>query len=458
MIIVIVFAMLAAAALAILGGAQAALVTIIGIGIAAAWFVRRPVYAASATVALQGWSVLTLAEGGLATPAKFAGIVLLFATAGRIVSARRIEPLPRAFAIGLVLLAANMFISEINASFGASFVTLAELFGTLVFFLFVSQIIKQSEDFRTFGIVQAIGLLLMTAYVIAEVGWASMMAGVVRAKGPSGQPNILAEHVARTMPFALALLLDRGNRLPLRALGLAASLGSVYIEFAAASRGGSFGFALGLLLLFALVARSGIGRILSVTVAATVILTIAAVSPKSFEDRVIGTVTAEEDDSRDLTSHRAEQFAMAPSMIAARPFVGHGITGFSTLAGREEHWGAPALHSSVIGMAVAYGIPAATLLTLLMLSGVGVAIRAGLQSETGSVYAYALASGTLAGVVCSLFTPTLLMSYLWFFIACCHVLALRVRMNRRARLAGQMDKPQVFLPSGGRLAAPRQSA
>ena len=255
------------------------------------------------------------------------------------------------------------------------------------------------------------------------------MAGIIRARGPAGQPNALAEHISRTMPFALALLLDTRNRTFVRALGSVAFVGSIYMLFASASRGGAVGLSVGLITMLALSARTGFGRILGVATASAVILVVVAIAPKSFEDRVVGVVKGDERE-RDPTSHRLEQYAMARPMLTAQPMIGHGVTGFPTVAGRESHEGNPALHSSIIGMAVAYGFPAALILIVLMLSGFLVAARAGNDSDAGRLYAYGLASGTLAGFVCSFSSPTLFQPSLWFMASCCHVLAHHVRPRR----------------------------
>lgn len=427
MIIAISVVVLLAAVGSLLLNVQVPFIIILGVVLTSAWLVRRPAHALGAMVALQVWGVLSLTSGGLTTPAKLASFVSIAATIVQVLRVGRLAPLPRWLAWGMAWLVCQIFLTEISSDYGASLSSLSEFINACVWVLIVTQVVKSREDVRVVAVLQVIGLLFMTVYVEREVGWSRMMAGVVRARGPAGQPNMLAEHLARVTPLALAVLVDRYNGVLLRAVAGVSVVGAVYMLFAAASRGGTLGALAGLIVFAAVASRTWGGRLIGIAMLLLALGVAVSVAPRSFEERVVGSLT-NTDSEVDITSHRREQLIIARALISDRPWFGYGSNGFILLGGKEMHTSyAVTAHSSVAGAAVAYGVPAAVLAVVLLLSGMWQAVRAANVDGPGRSYAIGVAAGLSGGFVASLSSNSLFLSALWFLAGCGHVLGLHAR-------------------------------
>ncbi len=382
------------------------------------WICRRPVVLMSVVMVSQAWAV-NISGDGLVTPFKLMMLLLFIVTvAGAFREGRLISP-PRGFSIAFAILAIVMFISELAGPFGASPSSLFELGSTFAMYVMMTQIIRRPEDLRTIAIVVSINLVLMGCFVALEVGWAPLTTSVIRALGPPGQPNALAEHVAREVPFAIVLLLDVRNRRSVRALALTALGASVYCQFAAASRGGTLGFAVGIVTL-ALVQPGRIQRrALTTGALAAVMVLMVMFAPKSFDKRVLGSVRAEDQkySHTDVTSERLEHAVLAAKMIPQHPWLGYGRAGFTGTRMYETGGQTQALHSALLSIVVAYGIPAGILYLGTILSGALLALRAARRRLFAPRYGTAVVAGVASGVVAATSSPDLFNVSFWSIVS-----------------------------------------
>jgi O-antigen ligase len=323
-----------------------------------------------------------------------------------------------------------VLVSETLAPFGSSMTMLYEIMGTFGMFLMLSQIPMDARAVRVIGMGQAAGIVLIAVAVFIEVGWERLGTGVVRARGPMHQPNLMAEEAARVLPFALALLLDRENRGMARVLGLLAVGGALYCQFAAASRGGSLGMVLGLVVFAVASGRSAASRFGNVLVIALSIGAFVIVSPRSYDQRVLGTVRADQVDD-DLTSERLSQLDFAKILIPDRPFFGWGSTGFPTMHAYRVSGRDTALHSSILSVVVAYGIPMLVLYVSIVLGGVIVGVRGIRRWTSRHLYGNAVLAAGAASFSASIAGTTLFRLPMWFPILLLYLIAHHQVLERR---------------------------
>ncbi len=396
------------------------------------YVVSRPSVAVAVALASHAWAVEL--AGPYLTPFKIAGVLALFVVARDIVQKHRVHPVPKWFAAGMVALLLLVATSELLAEYEGSIAPFFEFGGTLVVFLLLTQTILTSEDIRTFSRVYAINLLLTFASVWREVGWAALGESGTRASGICGQPNVLGNHLAMSLPFALALLLDRKASMPWRLLGLFAALGSAYGEWGAASRGGTIGYMFALFTFALLAPRRPTVRVTAVVVAVLAAMAFSGFSPKSFSR-----VTETFDGSTDIetaTSERALHARIGADMLPRHPFLGFGITAFGYERSRYSGTLGGALHSSVLAVAVSYGVPALALYILLQLSGVVMVVR-NLGSGPLRIYHAGLASAAVAAITSGLSGTELFRAEQWGLVSMCYIAALRHHLNTRPGAPGQ---------------------
>jgi O-antigen ligase len=394
---------------------------------------------------------MDLGGGGLITPFKLILLLLIAVTAVHVWRRGYVTAMPRGLTIALLAMLAIIFMSELNSPYGGSAGSLFELSSTVAMYVVMTQLLERPKDLHTISVAVGINLILMAIYVMIEVGWAPLTTGVVRAGGPPGQPNILAENVAREAPFALALLFDRSHRRAIRVLGLVGLLGGIYCLFAAASRGGTVGFIVGIAV-FGLLLQGGVrSRVLTMSGLAAATVLMFAFAPKSFDQRVTGSVRADEQmyKKNDVTSERLEHVALAVRMIPQRPWLGYGRMGFTAVRQYETGGRLQALHSALISVMVSYGLPCAALFMGTIITSVVVAIRANGRRRIASLYGTAIVAGIASGVVGSTSSPELFNASLWCLI-CAGFILHQISVRAQSQAAELEDSATSATPAPDR--------
>lgn len=405
------------------------------------WLVRRPTAMLSTVMVSQAWAA-DLSGGGVVTPFKLALILLMAVTGIHVWRRGYVNALPRGLSISLLCLAMLIFLSELNSPYGGSASTLFELGSTVALYVIIVQLIQRPADLRVIGIAVAVNLVLMGIYVMLEVGWAPLTEGVVRAGGPPGQPNTLADNVARQAPFALGLVFDRMHGRWTRLLGSLAVGSAVYCEFAAASRAGTVGFVVGLAVFGFFVVPTVRARILTLVGLSAVVALMVLAAPKSFDQRVIGSVRSDEAIYKhtDVTSERLEHVQLAAKMIPNRPWLGYGRMGFTAVRQYQVGGRVQALHSSLFSILVAHGLPCAALYVGTILTGLGLGIRVLQRRWFRRHDIAALVAGSASGAVASTSSPELFSASLWCLICTLYVVH---HLSRRRMLAESEDDVRV---------------
>ncbi len=391
------------------------------------YVVSRPAVAVGVALASHAWA-FELA-GPYLTPFKIAGVAALLIVIRNIFEVKRIHPIPRAYFAGFLALLFVVAVGELFAEFDGTIQPFYEFGGTLVIFLLLTQTILKSSDFRIIARIYTINLLFTAAAVWRQVDWAALSDGGTRAIGICGQPNVLGNHLAMSLPFALALFADREQPLRWRILALFGALGSAYGEWAAASRGGTVGFAFALFTFALLAPRRPAIRLASLASAVLVAAAFTTYAPKSF-DRVTETF----DGTADLetaSSERAAHARISAEMVPRHPFLGAGLTAFGYERSRTSGAMGSALHSSVLAVAVSYGLPALLLYVILQISSVVVVLRA-LPTNSDRVYLAGLAAAAVAAITSGLSGTELFRAEQWGVISLCHIAVLRGRVNQSA--------------------------
>lgn len=405
--------------------------------------VRSPAALAALTIAAQAWGRYSF--GPFLTPFKVVGVLLGIATLGTILKQRRVRAIPVGFSAAILTMSALVLLSETLAPYGSSMTMLYEIMGTFGMFLMLSQIPMDYRAVRVIGMGQSVGIVLIAVVVFMEVGWERLGTGVVRARGPMAQPNLMAEEAARVLPFALALLLDRENRWLSRLLGLLAVAGAAYSQFAAASRGGSLGMVFGLVVFAVASGRSMASRFGNILVIAALLAGFVLVSPRSYDQRVLGTVRAEQVDD-DLTSERLSQLEFAKVLIPQRPFFGWGSTGFPSMHAYQVSGRVTALHSSILSLVVAYGIPVLVLYVSMVLGGVIVGVRGIRRWSSRHMYGNAALAAAAASFSASISGTMVFRLPLWFPILLLYLIAHHQSLERRREIREAEDAALVEPP------------
>lgn len=401
---------------------------------AVVWALRRPLHFAAITIASIPWGIL--ATNGI-TVFKILTAVLLPLVVYHIRREGRSIQFPKMAGGVFILIALLTAISELSSEYGASLEPALELAAVILLFLALSQVVRSAEDLRVLATVQAFNMVFVGIYVFREVGWARMMSDNVRALGPNGQPNSLAEHILRNIAFSLALTLDRDARLSLRVVGAAGVVLAVYANFAAASRSGSLGIVVAVAC-FGFFSVEGVSkRAFRVAMVVAAIVFAVAISPKSFESRVVDTFRQDQTKSgkNTLYSERVEHAEFAMKMIPKHPWLGWGGNGFAkyrayTVGGRET-----ALHSMIFGLATAFGV-----ITLAICLGtLAAAVYSGIRElalcpKRDRSYVAAVVAGLTAGLVASAASPQLFVPELWALGSICFIL---LSASRRAEMAAK---------------------
>ena len=384
---------------------------------------KNPSIAVSVALISHTWSVELV--GQYVTPFKIFGVVALLVVARDVITRGRLRSVPRGFSYGMACLLGFVAVGELAAEYEGSISPFFEFGGTLIIFGLFTQTILSTADLRILSRIYTLNLVLTAASVWREVGWSALGESGTRASGICGQPNVLANHLAMSLPFALALLFDRAESFKWRALAVIAILGSVYGEWGAASRGGTIGFACGLFAFAFLTPRRASFRFSAMAVAIVIAGAFATIGPKSF-DRVTDTF----DSTNDLdavASERALHARISSEMVPRHPFLGAGTTAFGYERSRYTGVLGGALHSSLLAVAVSYGVLALALYIMLQLSAVYVAARA-IGAGPDRVFLAALAASALAAITSGFSGTELFRAEQWSVVGLCHIAAMRHAM------------------------------
>jgi hypothetical protein len=395
------------------------------------YVLSRPILAVSVALASHAWAVEL--AGPYVTPFKIAGIVAILVVAADLIQRKRLQPMPRAFSVGVGALLMLVAVGELLAEYDVSFAPFFEFGGTLIIYILLSQTVVTLSDVRVLSRVYVVNLILTALSVWREVGWSALSEAGTRAVGICGQPNVLGNHLAMSVPFALAVLMDREQSARWRFAAFAAVLGSMYGEWAAASRGGTVGYVAGFMALAVWAPRRPVYRVTALFVALAAVAAFASFGPRSF-----ARVTDTFDGTSDLettTSERALHARIGADMLPRHPFLGHGITAFGYERSRYSGTLGGALHSSVLAVAVSYGLPALALYVLLQLSALVVAVRA-FSSGSSRLYQACVAAAATAAMTSGLSGTELFRAEQWALIALCHILALRTRLAKESAATG----------------------
>lgn len=434
LVAVVAVALAVCMALAIAGDPSIALYAVLAVAVPVGLYYvfSNPAIAVGVALASHAWA-FELA-GPYLTPFKVAGIAAVVVVIRNILEMRRLHPVPKTYSYGVLALLMVVASGELFAEYDGTLAPFFEFGGTLVVYLLLTQTILKTSDLRIVARIYTINLLLTAASVWREVGWNALSDNGARAIGICGQPNVLGNHLAMSLPFAMALFSDREEPTRWRILALLGVLGSAYGEWAAASRGGTVGFVFALFTFSLLTPRRPSFRVAAVVFAVVLAASFTGLAPKSFDrvtDTFAGTVDLEA-----ASSERAQHARISADMVPRHPFLGAGLTAFGYERARYSGSLGGALHSSVLAVAVSYGLPALVLYVLLQLSGVVAAVRA-LGAGSDRVYLAGLAAGAVAAITSGLSGTELFRAEQWGIISLCHIAALRSRVNRTPKAPGQ---------------------
>lgn len=399
-----------------------------GLGIALigiAWLARRPAEFAGVVISAHFWSVLTI---GVVTPYKALSVLLWLQMGIHMLVTRQVRSVPRRYIAAMAGMLAWVCLCEVLAQFGASLDAMGEFAGTVATVVVLTQVVNNQHDLRRLIVVQAVSLLLTGMYVMAELSWSQMMAGVVRAGGPCAQPNGLGDYVAGTFPLAIAVAIDRENNKWVRLMAAAAVLGGIYAEFAAASRGGTISLLVGAAVAGILMTVPGRSRFTNLAVAGGFVAVLLVFGPRSFQERVVASVGTQKavagGRAADVTSERADHLRVALRMIPQHPLMGWGKEGFPEIRARQNGRRNPP-HSVLLTISVAYGVPAAIVYFLIIIAGFVTGIRAIRRWRHGRNYGYAIVAALASAVSSALSGPEYFGLPTWHLASLLFILAHR---------------------------------
>lgn len=295
----------------------------------------------------------------------------------------------------------------------------------VVLMIVMGQLARSSDVLQWLGLIASLACLLQGAAVITEV---LTRGGAARALGLAGQEALLAESIARIFPWALAVLLTTRSK-AYRALVLVGALGGVYAVMGSGSRGGALGLLVGSLMMLVLTAENS-GKVFQrLAILAGIVLVLLPLAPEVFVDRVLGSLdpTYRTTEVTDVTSGRVSQYAFVLEMVQSEPLVGWGASGYYDEWRYHNLGRATAVHSAPLEVATQFGIPAAMLWSLVMLSGVGAGLRVARIQPALRVFGIAAAASCLANLLMMMTAPGAFMSMVWGPVLLAHVLWLRVR-------------------------------
>lgn len=419
----------------------------------AVWLLGKPVYLAGAVISSYAWPYTIVSTGGF-TVFKVANLLLTTVTVLKVINSRKIAPVPVWFFAALGLLLVLQLAAELFAPTGADSQATVLLISTTLLMLILTQIIRTPQDLRKLSTVFSINVIALALYVVREMSWATMeLDTYARAHGPMHEPNGLCWMLLGMLGLVWATATDSQASRPQRVLALVASAGGIYSIIASSSRSGAIGLTILTLTFAGLLARTNTRRLLAVGLAGLVLVGITLVAPRSFDERVLGTVIEERRNNRRLTLGERDQHArLGAEMIAERPWLGHGSQGFFRRLEAIEGDAGRSLHSSVINIAVSFGLPSGILYALLLFGSAVAAWRIVPRWGPDRTYLVGLAATLLASAVSSLGSARLYSPNMWSMVAVAYIL------HRQLRGAGSAQTPIAERQAGAPSPAPRAQA
>ncbi len=274
------------------------------------------------------------------------------------------------------------------------------LAGSMVFYS--SQLLRRMEDVRVLAHTIAFcGVIVGLAYVREASVGAFLQGGLERVQGPSGNANSSAIAAVRVLLLTLPVVVA-ARRFRWRVVALLGAGGCLYGVLVCASRGATVSGVIGMMTFAALVARSIRMRLVAVSAVILVIFGAYTVAPEStlerFEKTVSVSQTGEITEVHD--SMRSVLAGIALEMIQQRPLLGHGDGSFGRESARVLSLRALNAHNVYLSLAVAYGLPAALLYVMIILSSLVYGLRlTRMASGTDRVYWAAFTAMILADAV-----------------------------------------------------------
>lgn len=403
-----------------------AVVAVGGLAVVYAFFVH-PLFGFAIA---QASHVIAIDFGANLTPYKMFSVVSSLTIGRYLIQRRRWLAMPDGYTKGLFAICLCVLFGEIFAEFESSPLIGLELGATVLVYLLAAQLIEVTEDAWVLAKVFTCNLLFVTLTVVRETNWTVLDTVQTRASGIIGQPNVLATFAASMLPMAMALVLRRGEMPLWRLVGVAGLAGGTYIQWAAASRGGTTAALAGVLFYAAIVGRGVASRVLLIAAVLGMIVTATNYAPKSF-NRVTDSVQLGDNAKEVDTSERGDHVRMGMEMAPRHPWLGHGFSGWGRERGKRTGWLGTVLHSAFVSVAVAYGVLAAGLYIILQVGGVFYALRtAGFGPSREITLAFAAAS--LSASVGAVTSDTLFRMESWLMVSMCYVLAKRHKDGHEA--------------------------
>lgn len=337
------------------------------------------------------WNDLALNEF-LTVNKLLTGALLAMTVINLVLGRTKRREMPTNLSIALMLLFGICLLAEMTSQ-QSNWSSAVELAGAIFFYIGATQAIGEAKDLRPLLVVHALNVIVVGALLTREISWDTLMGGVVRAVGPTGNPNSLASVATRGAPLCLALAADRHSRVSIRVLSVAGIVSCVWIAYAAASRGGSLALLAGFVAVATLLPRDNRRRILSLLAVSAMTLGLVTFAPTSFSERVVGTFTSNAQ-SDEMLSGRTSDFYFGLELIQEAPLLGMGTRGVNMR--RELRLGrSTAIHVAYVAAGASHGIPAALIFAAILLIGAILGIRA-IRTWPGD---YAVVVGITSSVI-----------------------------------------------------------
>lgn len=237
---------------------------------------------------------------------------------------------------------------------------------SMVMLWLIAQLVRGPSALkRMLGLVNISTLLQFTAvaYELYQHGNAK------RCLGLSGQPNLLGISVGMMLPISLGAALSCPER-QVRVVSALAVCGGLYAIMASGSRGGMVAALVGALSIVFLASRSLRQILVRAAVGIAVMIAVIPIAPKMYGERILKTVEQTSDKVEERTSGRLEQIDEILVLIQGQSLFGVGMGGYLDYAAKARLGRRTLPHSSVMGIAVAWGVLTALMWTIVQLSSV----------------------------------------------------------------------------------------
>lgn len=385
------------------------------------FLVRRPVLACA---------VLAVASNVTGTtwvsPSKISGVLLIPPLAYQAFRQKSTVASPPWFMLATVALALWLQVCDLFGIMSMSYDYLVTLIGALIIMTLMHQFIRNRADLSVFVAAQAATLALVAVTVPLFIT-TEEMEGMVRTGGLLGEPNSLANAVARLLPFLLGIATYQRMPRWARLGAVLAVPACMWALFGANSRSGTLAMIIAVLAFGGLVTRNARNRSIALVGAIGAAVIINAVAPAAFHERTIDILISsagmseQQVDLVEATSGRHLMNLVALDAIAQNPLVGLGSGGFVAYNWNSAYAGTR-VHNAYLGLGAWGGLPALLFAALLHIYAIAVGWRTLVRSGPDRpLVAACLAAG--AGSVASLFNSAQMLSLSeWTIFAMCSTL------------------------------------